>query len=38
VITALVLGWPRFKQEGVVAREYRPVTWLRPGGAGRVEE
>lgn len=38
VITALVLGWPRFKQEGVVAREYRPVTWLRGGAAGPAEE
>jgi len=34
VVTALVLGWPRFKQEGVVPREYRPVTWFREGGGG----
>ena len=31
VITTLVLGWPAFKQEGMVAREYRPVMWLREG-------
>ena len=31
VITTLVLGWPAFKQDGVVAREYRPVWWLREG-------
>lgn len=39
VVSTLVLGWPRFKQEGVVAREYRPVTWLREGSdASEVEE
>jgi nitroreductase/NAD-dependent dihydropyrimidine dehydrogenase PreA subunit len=31
VITTLVLGWPTFKQDGIVAREYRPVMWLREG-------
>ena len=31
VITTLVLGWPAFKQEGMVAREFRPVMWLREG-------
>jgi nitroreductase/NAD-dependent dihydropyrimidine dehydrogenase PreA subunit len=31
VITTLVMGWPAFKQEGIVAREYRPVMWLRDG-------
>jgi nitroreductase/NAD-dependent dihydropyrimidine dehydrogenase PreA subunit len=31
VITTLVLGWPAFKQEGMVPREYRPVMWLREG-------
>ena len=31
VNSSLVLGYPRFKQEGVVAREYRPVTWFREG-------
>jgi nitroreductase/NAD-dependent dihydropyrimidine dehydrogenase PreA subunit len=29
--TAMVLGYPRFKQEGVVPREFRPVTWFREG-------
>lgn len=33
-ITSLCLGYPRFKQEGVVPREYRPVTWFREGKAG----
>jgi nitroreductase len=31
VITTLVLGWPAFTQDGIVAREYRPVMWLREG-------
>jgi nitroreductase/NAD-dependent dihydropyrimidine dehydrogenase PreA subunit len=31
VVTTLVLGWPAFKQDGIVAREYRPVKWLREG-------
>ncbi len=39
VITTMVLGYPKFKQEGIVAREYRPVTWLRDGAEGiEVEE
>jgi len=39
VITTLVMGWPAFKQEGVVAREYRPVTWFREGSdAAEIEE
>ncbi len=29
--TSLVLGYPRFPQEGIVPRELRPVTWFRPG-------
>jgi hypothetical protein len=33
VITSLVLGWPAFKQEGMVPREYRPVKWFREGSA-----
>jgi nitroreductase/NAD-dependent dihydropyrimidine dehydrogenase PreA subunit len=33
VITSLVLGWPAFKQEGIVPREYRPVKWFREGSA-----
>ncbi len=31
IISSIVLGYPTFKQEGIVAREYRPVTWLRNG-------
>jgi nitroreductase/ferredoxin len=31
VITTLVMGYPAFKQEGMVPREYRPVIWLREG-------
>jgi nitroreductase/NAD-dependent dihydropyrimidine dehydrogenase PreA subunit len=39
VITTMVLGWPRFKQDGMVAREYRPVMWLREGSdAVEIEE
>jgi len=29
IINAVLLGYPKFKQSGVVPREYRPVTWLR---------
>jgi nitroreductase/NAD-dependent dihydropyrimidine dehydrogenase PreA subunit len=32
--TAMVLGYPKFKQEGIVPREFRPVTWFREGGQG----
>jgi len=31
VFTAMVLGYPRFKQEGIVPREFRPVTWFKEG-------
>jgi len=31
VITTLVIGYPAFKQEGIVPREYRPVEWLKEG-------
>ena len=31
VLTTIVLGWPKFKQEGAVPREYRPVGWVREG-------
>jgi nitroreductase len=31
VHTTVCLGYPRFKQEGIVPRHYRPVTWFRPG-------
>lgn len=26
------IGYPAFKQQGMVPRHYRPVTWFRPGG------
>jgi len=29
--TAMVLGYPEFKQSGMAPRHYRPVTWFRPG-------
>jgi nitroreductase len=31
ICSSVVLGYPRFKQEGIVPREYRPVTWFREG-------
>lgn len=38
IATSLVVGYPKFKQEGVVPREYRPVTWLREGAeAAEIE-
>ena len=36
--TAMVLGYPKFKQEGIVPREFRPVTWFREGADGPVIE
>jgi alkylation response protein AidB-like acyl-CoA dehydrogenase/nitroreductase/NAD-dependent dihydropyrimidine dehydrogenase PreA subunit len=30
----LVLGYPKFKQEGIVPRQFRPVSWIRPGAKG----
>jgi len=39
VITTMSLGWPAFNQDGMVAREYRPVMWLREGSdAVEIEE
>ncbi len=39
VLTAGVMGYPKFKQAGLVARHYRPVTWFRPGAAvPQIEE
>lgn len=39
ICSSLVLGYPRFKQEGVVAREFRPVAWFREGSDGpEIEE
>ena len=37
--TAAVLGYPKFKQKGIVPREFRPVTWFREGAGGpEIEE
>ncbi len=37
--SSLVLGYPKFKQEGIVPREYRPVAWVREGAEGpEIEE
>jgi nitroreductase len=27
-VSTMVLGWPKFKQEGLVPREYRSVSWI----------
>ncbi len=34
ITSALVLGYPKFKQEGIVPRELRPVTWIREHSEG----
>ncbi len=31
VESVLALGYPKFRQNGMVARHYRPVRWFRPG-------
>jgi len=37
--TAAVMGYPKFKQSGVVPREFRPLTWFREGKKGaEIEE
>jgi nitroreductase len=36
--TAMVLGYPKFKQDGIVPREFRPITWFREGENGPVVE
>ncbi len=38
VTSVLALGYPKFKQSGLVARHFRPVTWFRPGSAGPQTE
>lgn len=39
IYSALCLGYPKFRQEGMVPRQFRPITWLRPGSEGpEVEE
>ena len=38
-LTTTVLGYPRFKQEGMAPREFRPIIWHREGAAGpKIEE
>ncbi len=34
VVESICMGYPAFKQEGIVPREYRPVTWFREGVDG----
>jgi len=34
VVEVICMGYPAFKQEGIVPREYRPVTWFREGSDG----
>jgi nitroreductase/NAD-dependent dihydropyrimidine dehydrogenase PreA subunit len=34
IITSIALGYPAFRQEGIVPREFRPVTWFREGREG----
>jgi nitroreductase/NAD-dependent dihydropyrimidine dehydrogenase PreA subunit len=39
ICTSMVLGYPKFKQDGVVPREFRPITWFREGAEGpEIEE
>jgi nitroreductase len=39
VNSAVVLGYPRFKQDGLVPREFRPITWFREGSESpEIEE
>ncbi len=38
LVSALAMGYPKFKQEGMVPREYRPVTWVRDGASGPVDD
>ncbi|MCL2336476.1 MAG: nitroreductase family protein [Firmicutes bacterium] len=36
--TAVCLGYPKYKQKGMVSRHFRPVTWFRPGVGGPETE
>ncbi len=39
VVSSLAIGYPAFKQQGMVAREAKPVTWFRAGSdAPEVEQ
>jgi nitroreductase/NAD-dependent dihydropyrimidine dehydrogenase PreA subunit len=31
IVTSLCIGYPKFKQAGIVSRMFRPVTWFRSG-------
>jgi len=30
-VTGLLIGYPRFRQNGIVPREFRPITWFKEG-------
>jgi len=34
IVSSVAIGYPAFKQHGMVAREAKPVTWIRPGSEG----
>ena len=39
IYSTICLGYPQFRQEGMVPRQCRPVSWFRPGTDGpQVEE
>jgi hypothetical protein len=33
-VSSMCLGYPKFKQEGIVPREFRPVAWFKEGAEG----
>jgi nitroreductase/NAD-dependent dihydropyrimidine dehydrogenase PreA subunit len=35
---SIVVGYPKFKQHGMVSRQYRPVIWFREGSGPGVED
>jgi nitroreductase len=39
IVNSVVLGYPKFNQDGIVPREFRPITWFREGiDAPEIEE
>jgi len=38
IISSIVLGYPRFRQEGIVPREFHPIAWHRQGRGCEIEE
>jgi hypothetical protein len=39
ICSSIVLGYPQFKQDGMVPREFRPIAWFREGATGpEIEE